>query len=207
MRSLLLLDHTERQAAHELEHGMRRFGALRASFEPIVAVGDRSALPHYRAGLNRFDQSGFALVDWGAVSGRGYHSDLTRLLVTSKLPPKLHHVYGVVLKAQRAGIEAIRPGATGQEVDATARKVIDQAGYAKYFGHGLGHGIGLEIHESPRLSPISKDELRPGMVVTVEPGIYLPGVGGVRIEDDVLVTRDGYEVLSSLPNESPALVG
>lgn len=203
MRASLLVDHTERQAAHELEHAMRRFGALRASFEPIVAVGDRAALPHYRAGLRQFREAPFALVDWGAVSEQGYHSDLTRLLTTSKLPPKLHHVYGVVLKAQQAGIAAIRPGARCQDVDAAARKVIDQAGYAKYFGHGLGHGIGLDIHEGPRISPISTDELKPGMTVTVEPGIYLPGVGGVRIEDDILVTRDGCEVLSSLSKEAP----
>jgi len=207
MRSLLVTSQTEREAAHELEHGMRRFGTLRAAFEPIIAVGDRSALPHYRAGLRRFDESGFTLVDWGAVSGGGYHSDLTRLLVTSKLPPKLHQIYGVVLKAQLAGIAAIRPGARCQDVDAAARKVIEQAGYAKYFGHGLGHGIGLDIHELPRLSPISTDELRPGMIVTVEPGIYLPGVGGVRIEDDILVTRDGCEVLSSVPKEAPIAAG
>lgn len=207
MRSLLVPDQTEREAAHELEHGMRRFGALRAAFEPIIAVGDRAALPHYRAGLRRFDESGFALVDWGAVSGGGYHSDLTRLLVTSKLPPKLHHIYGVVLKAQQAGIAAIQPGARCQDVDAAARRVIEEAGYAKYFGHGLGHGIGLDIHEGPRLSPISTDELKPGMTVTVEPGIYLPGIGGVRIEDDILVTRDGHEVLTSIPKDAPLQVG
>ena len=207
MRSLLVIEQTERQAAHDLEHGMRRFGALRAAFEPIIAVGDHAALPHYRAGLRTFREAGFALVDWGAVSSRGYHSDLTRLMVTSKLPPKLHHVYGVVLKAQQAGIAAIRPGARCQDVDAAAREVIDQAGYVKYFGHGLGHGIGLDIHEGPRFSPISTDELKPGMTVTVEPGIYLPGIGGVRIEDDILVTRDGCEVLSSLPKDAPFAAG
>jgi Xaa-Pro aminopeptidase len=207
MRSLIVPELTEREAAHELEHGMRRFGATRAAFEPIIAVGDRAALPHYRAGLRHFHESNFALVDWGAVSSGGYHSDLTRLLATSKLPTKLHHIYGVVLKAQEAGIAAIRPGAKCQDVDAAARKVIDQAGYAKYFGHGLGHGIGLDIHEGPRLSPISTDELKPGMTVTVEPGIYLPGIGGVRIEDDILVTRDGFEILSSLPKQSPFAMG
>jgi len=201
MKSLLLPEMTERQAAHELEHGMRRFGALRAAFEPIIAVGDRSALPHYRAGLRRFDESPFTLCDWGAVSAKGYHSDLTRVWGTGKVPPKLHRIYGVVLNAQQAAIAAIQPGAKCREVDAVARKIIDQAGYAKYFGHGLGHGIGLDIHEGPRLSPISTDELKPGMVVTVEPGIYLPGIGGVRIEDDVLVTRDGCEVLTSVPRD------
>lgn len=207
MKSMLVLDMTERQAAHELEHGMRRFGALKAAFEPIIAVGDRAALPHYRAGLRRFNESGFTLVDWGAVSSRGYHSDLTRMLVTSKLPPKLHHVYGVVLKAQQAAIAAIRPGARCQDVDAVARTVIDQAGYGQYFGHGLGHGIGLDIHELPRFSPISTEVLAPGMVITVEPGIYLPGVGGVRIEDDILVTGDGCEVLSSVPRDEPTSAG
>ena len=207
MRSLILPDQTERQAAHDLEHGMRRFGAIRAAFEPIIAVGDRAALPHYRAGSRQFRESGFALVDWGALSPRGYHSDLTRLLVTSKLPPKLVQIYGVVLKAQQAGIEAIRPGAKCQDVDAAARKVIDRAGFGKYFGHGLGHGIGLDIHEGPKLSPISTDVLKPGMTVTVEPGIYLPGVGGVRIEDDVLVTRDGCEILTTLPKEAPLPAG
>ena len=206
MRSLILPDQTERQASHELEHGMRRFGATRAAFEPIIAVGDRAALPQYRAGMRTFRESGFALIDWGALSARGYHSDLTRILVTSKLPTKLAHVYGVVLKAQLAGIAAIRPGAKCQDVDAAARKVIEQAGFGKHFGHGLGHGIGLDIHEGPKLSPISTDVLKPGMTVTVEPGIYLPGMGGVRIEDDVLVTRDGCEVLTSLPKDVPLTV-
>lgn len=207
LRALLVGEQTERQAAHDLEHGMRRFGAIRAAFEPIIAVGDRAALPHYRAGLRRLDEAGFILVDWGAVSNLGYHSDLTRLLVTSKLPPKLHQIYGVVLKAQLAGIAAVRPGARCQDVDAAARTVIDQAGFGKFFGHGLGHGIGLDIHEGPRLSPASTDELKPGMIVTVEPGIYLPGVGGVRIEDDVLVTRDGCEVLSTLAKQAPIPFG
>ena len=201
MKSLLVPEMTEQQAAHELEHGMRRFGARKAAFEPIIAVGDRSALPHYRAGSRRFDESPFVLCDWGAVSPKGYHSDLTRVWATGKVPPKLHRIYGVVLTAQQAAIAAIRPGARCQDIDEVARKVIEQAGYAKYFGHGLGHGIGLDIHEGPRLSPISNDELRPGMVVTVEPGIYLPGIGGVRIEDDVLVTRDGFEVMTSVSRE------
>ena len=206
MKSLLVPDMNERQAAHELEHGMRRFGAIKAAFEPIIAVGDRSALPHYRAGLRRFHESPFVLCDWGAVSPKGYHSDLTRVWCTGKVPPKLHRIYGVVLTAQQAAIAAIRPGAKCQDVDEVARKVIDQAGYSKYFGHGLGHGIGLDIHEGPRLSPISTDELSPGMVVTVEPGIYLSGVGGVRIEDDVLVTRDGHEVLTSVPRELEGVI-
>jgi Xaa-Pro aminopeptidase len=204
MKSLLTPEMTERQAAHELEHGMRRFGALKAAFEPIVAVGDHAALPHYRAGLRKFDESPFVLCDWGAVSAGGYHSDLTRVWGTGKVPPKFLRIYGVVLKAQQAAIAAIRPGAKCQDIDKVARTVVDEAGYAKYFGHGLGHGIGLDIHEGPRLSPISTDELKPGMVVTVEPGIYLPGLGGVRIEDDVLVTRDGHEVLTSVPRELEA---
>ena len=206
MRSMIVPEMTEQQAAHELEHGMRRFGARKAAFEPIIAVGDRSALPHYRAGLRRFNESPFVLCDWGAVSPKGYHSDLTRVWGTGKVPPKLHRIYGVVLNAQQAAIAAIRPGAKCQDVDGVARKVIEEAGFGKHFGHGLGHGIGLDIHEGPRLSPISQDELKPGMVVTVEPGIYLPGIGGVRIEDDVLVTRDGFEVMTSVSREMGGVI-
>ena len=128
-------------------------------------------------------------------------SDLTRVLVTAKIPPKLERVYGVVLKAQLAGIAAIRPGVTCGDVDHAARKIIADAGFDKQFGHGLGHGIGLEIHEAPRLGKNQSTVLKPGMIVTVEPGIYLPGWGGVRIEDDILVTRTGHEVLSSVPKE------
>lgn len=201
LRSLLLPDMTEREAAHEIEHAMRRFGALRAAFEPIVGVGPQAALPHYRAGLHHFHEAPFVLIDWGAVEPGGYHSDLTRVVATSKIPPKLDKLHRVVMNARQAALDAMHPGAACQQVDAAARKVIDDAGFGKYFGHGLGHGIGLEIHESTRLSPISKDTLQPGMIVTVEPGIYLPGFGGVRLEDDVLITRDGYEVLSSVPLE------
>lgn len=201
LRSLLLPEMTEREAAHELEHAMRRFGALRAAFEPIIGVGPQSALPHYRAGLRQLGESPFVLIDWGAVEPGGYHSDLTRVIATSKIPPKLDKLHRVVMNARQAALDNIRPGVACQLVDAAARKVIEDAGFGKYFGHGLGHGIGLEIHESSRFSPLSKDTLQPGMVLTVEPGIYLPGFGGVRLEDDVLVTRDGYEVMSSVPLE------
>jgi Xaa-Pro aminopeptidase len=190
---------TERQTAHDLEHAMRRFGALRAAFEPILGVGPQSALPHYRAGNAMLLDSPFVLIDWGAVEPTGYHSDLTRVVGASKIPPKLEKLHRVVMQARQAALDAMRPGVECKAVDAAARQVIDTAGFGKFFGHGLGHGIGLEIHEGPRLAPTSTDVLQPGMVVTVEPGIYLPGFGGVRLEDDVLITRDGCEVLSTIP--------
>jgi len=200
-RACLLGDMTERRAAHELEHSMRRFGAVGASFAPIVAVGSQSALPHARPTDREIGESSFVLVDWGATAVQGYKSDLTRIIVTGKISPKLARIYRVVLNAQRIGIDSIRPGLRCCDVDQAARKSIANAGYGKNFGHGLGHGIGLDIHEGPRLGPSSTETLKPGMVVTVEPGVYLPGWGGIRIEDDVLVTRDGCEVLTSTPKE------
>lgn len=190
---------TEREFAHELEHIMRRRGALGVSFEPIIGVGANAALPHYRAGHVKLSEAPFVLIDWGAVEPDGYHSDLTRVLSTSKLPPKLENLYRVVMKARDAALQVIGPGVAASEVDAASRKVISDNGFERYFGHGLGHGIGLEIHEGPRLSPTSKEVLQAGMVVTIEPGIYVPGFGGVRLEDDVLITQDGHEVLSSCP--------
>ncbi|HUQ68932.1 MAG TPA: Xaa-Pro peptidase family protein [Planctomycetaceae bacterium] len=199
VQALAIPEMTEREVAHELEHAMRRFGALRAAFETIVGVGPQSALPHYRAGELPLNGAGFVLLDWGAVEPGGYHSDLTRVWATSKIPPKLDKLHRVVSEARAAAIELMRPGVSCQTVDAAARKVIADAGFEKFFGHGLGHGIGLEIHEGPRLSPISKDTLEAGMIVTVEPGIYLPGFGGVRLEDDVLITEAAPEVLSNVP--------
>ena len=140
------------------------------------------------------------LIDWGANGGL-YRSDLTRVLVTGRISPKLERIYRVVLKAQLKAIAAIRPGVVAADVDRVARDVIADAGFGRYFGHGLGHGLGLEVHEAPRLAVNQKTVLKPGMVVTVEPGIYLPGWGGVRIEDDVLVTRTGHEVLTAVPKE------
>lgn len=206
LKASLMPEMTERQAAHDLEHAMRRFGAEKAGFDPIVAVGARAALPHARPGMDRIADADFVLIDWGANSAGGYKSDLTRVFVTGKILPKLRKIYRVVLNAQRGAIEAIRPGAVCSDVDAVARGIIKQAGYGKNFGHGLGHGIGLDIHEGPRFSPTSKTKLKPGMVITVEPGIYLPGWGGVRIEDDVLVTRTGHEVLTSVPKEFDDMV-
>lgn len=201
IRASLVGSATELQVAHELEHAMRHFGAERAAFDPIVAAGPRAALPHARPGRSRIDSANLLLVDWGAETTSCYRSDLTRVWLTGKISPKVEKIYGVVLNAQRKAISRIRPGARCSEVDAVARKSIGKAGFGKYFGHGLGHGIGLQIHEQPRLSPVSKDVLQPGMVVTVEPGVYVPGWGGVRIEDDILVTRDGHEVLTSVPKQ------
>ncbi len=200
VRAALRPEQTEKEVADALENQMRLFGGTGASFTPIVGVGDRSALPHYRPGQLRIGDGDFVLIDWGAI-GRLYMSDLTRTLVTGKIPPKLQRIYGIVLKAQVAAIEAIRPGKTCEEIDTVARNVIAKAGFGKEFGHGLGHGLGLEIHEAPRFSGKQTTKLEPGMVMTVEPGIYLPGFGGVRIEDDVLVTKGGCEVLTSVPKQ------
>jgi Xaa-Pro aminopeptidase len=200
VRASLTPNMTERDVAAELEYQARRFGAKALSFPAIVAVGPRAALPHATPTSRRLGESDFTLVDWGANSGL-YMSDLTRILVTGKISPKLRKIYGVVLKAQLAAIDAIRPGLTGEQVDRVARRIITRAGFGKAFGHGLGHGTGLEIHEAPRLAVGQKTKLRPGMIVTVEPGVYVPGWGGVRIEDDVLVTRSGSEVLSNVPKQ------
>ena len=197
VRASLVGSQTEKEVADEIELQLRRFGARGSSFEPIVAVGSNAALPHAQPGQRRIDANPLLLIDWGA-RGRCYNSDLTRVLATDKIPAKLQRVYGVVLRAQQAAIDVIRPGVPAEEVDRAARSVIAEAGLGRYFGHSLGHGIGLEVHEGPRLAQNQPQPLKAGMVVTVEPGVYLPGLGGVRIEDDVLVTRQGCELLSRL---------
>lgn len=200
IRATLRPEQTEKQIADELDHQFRLFGARGSSFPPIVAVGTRGALPHAVPTQQTLGEGDFVLVDWGA-SGSLYKSDLTRVLVTGRISPKLRRVYGVVLSAQVQAIDAIRPGAAVSDVDAIARNIIAEAGYGRCFTHGLGHGLGLEVHEAPRLAAKNPTVLQPGMVVTVEPGIYLPGWGGVRIEDDILVTRTGHEVLTSVPKQ------
>ena len=207
VRASLTPDMTELEVAADLEYQARRFGGKCLSFPAIVAAGPRAALPHASPTLQKLGFSDFTLIDWGVNEGQ-YVSDLTRILVTGRISPKLQKVYGVVLKAQLAAIDAIRPGVTCESIDSVARKIIAKAGYGKQFGHGLGHGTGLDIHEAPRLSQGQSTLLKAGMIVTVEPGIYLPGWGGVRIEDDILVTKSGHEVLTSVPKRlEECLVG
>ncbi len=199
LRSGLRGTESEKDTADALEGYLRRCGASSASFPPIIAVGARAALPHARPTAEmRINHADFVLVDWGAT-GNPYKSDLTRVLVTGKVTPKFEKIYRIVLKAQERAIAAIRPGVTAGDVDAEARSVIEEAGFGRFFDHGLGHGLGLEVHEAPRLRKESDVSLQAGMVITVEPGIYLPGWGGIRIEDDVLVTPHGCEVLTHVP--------
>lgn len=177
---------------------LRSRGAADASFPPIVASGANSSLPHYRPGETLVQKDKPLLIDWGALY-KGYCSDLTRTLLVGRVSPKMREIYKVVHDAQRAAIAFLRPGVTTLQADRVARDVVDKAGYKDLFGHGLGHGIGREIHELPTMRKTGhEEELRPGMIVTVEPGIYLPGEGGVRIEDDVMITHSGCEVLSTL---------
>jgi Xaa-Pro aminopeptidase len=200
---------TEKEVADELEHQIRLAGGACGAFPAIVGVGPRAALPHGRPiRESRIGDADLVLIDWGArgPAGGGYHSDLTRVLVTGKLSPQIESLYEVVLHAQRSAIAAIRAGAIAQEVDAVARRVIEDAGFGREFNHSLGHGIGLAIHELPRLAPDQNRPLAAGMVVTVEPGIYLPGWGGIRIEDDVLVTDDGCEVMTSVTKTLDACI-
>lgn len=197
----LKVGQSEAEVAARLEYEMKRRGADGPAFTTNVSARANSSKPHYRP-TNRVKvaRDKALLIDWGARV-EGYCSDMTRTWAIGSMPRKIREIYLVVLEAQLAAIAAIRPGAKCREVDRIARDVIGQAGFGDYYGHGLGHGIGLNVHEGPSLSPRSgpKDELRAGMVVTVEPGIYLPGVGGVRIEDDVLVTEKGHRVMSGWP--------
>lgn len=197
-RDEIKVGQSESYLAGLLVFELRSRGAAGSSFPVIVAAGSASSLPHYRPtdALVQRDQP--LLIDWGALM-KGYCSDLTRTLMIGRVSPKLKEIYNVVLAAQDAAIAFLRPGVTTIQADRVARDVIEKAGYGKYFGHGLGHGIGREIHELPSMRKTGgEEELRPGMIVTVEPGIYLPGIGGVRIEDDVLITHSGSEVLSTL---------
>jgi Xaa-Pro aminopeptidase len=192
---------TERRVAWELESFMRAHGAEKIAFEIIVAAGPNGAMPHARA-TERVIQAGEPVVmDLGAVVD-GYCSDLTRTVVLGKADGRYLQVYDVVLQAQQAAFRGIRPGMIGQEADALAREVITEAEYGEAFGHGLGHGVGLMVHEKPGVGRLSdKDVLQPGMVFSVEPGIYLPGWGGVRIEDLVVLREDGPQVLSQAAKE------
>jgi Xaa-Pro aminopeptidase len=199
-RAMLRPEDHEKDLSDAMESYVRRAGGRCTSFPTIVAVGPHAALPHAPPTEKRVAEGELVLVDWGA-SGRFYKSDLTRVLATRRISPKLEEVYKVVFRAQEAALKAIRPGVKGHAVDAAARAVIAEAGFGAAFGHGLGHGIGLQVHEAPALRPNSEVLLQPGMVVTVEPGIYLPGWGGVRLEDDVLVTPEGCEVLTSLAKD------
>ncbi len=193
-----IVGRSERDVALDLEVAMRRRGAEGASFPPIVAAGEHGALPHAVPRDVPIPAGTLVVIDWGAQLD-GYASDCTRTVATGDLDPRDHAVYETVLAAQQAALAAIREGPTGQEVDAIARAIIDEAGHAEHFGHGLGHGVGMEVHEGPRLSKQGKDALAAGNVVTVEPGIYVPGAVGVRIEDLVAVGVDGHEVLNGLP--------
>jgi Xaa-Pro aminopeptidase len=204
-RSLLRPDDCEKDLADSLDGYVRRCGGLGCCFPPIVAVGERAALPHCPPTRRRVAESDLLLVDWGATGPGHYKSDLTRVLRTRTNPvssgpgPRLEEIHALVARAQQAAIAAVRPGVPAREVDGAARAVIAEAGYAEQFNHGLGHGIGLEVHEAPAVRPNSDTVLEPGMVFTIEPGVYLPGWGGVRIEDDVLVRPDGCEVLTHVP--------
>jgi Xaa-Pro aminopeptidase len=193
-------DQTEREVAFLIEHTIRQMGGSGCSFEPIVGVGSNAALPHAIPTDRRLDADPVLLIDWGADL-EGYKSDITRTIFTGPVSDEVRTIYRVTLEAQLKAIEAIGPGKSTIEIDAIARDHIRDAGFGDYFGHGLGHGIGLNIHEEPRFSPRTDTTLEPGMIVTVEPGIYLPGKAGVRLEDDILVTETGHEVLTNLPKD------
>lgn len=185
----------ELDIATELEYIMKKAGSENPAFETIVASGWRAALPHGVASAKKIAKGDFVTMDFGATY-KGYVSDITRTVAVGKPTSRQKKIYALVKRAQKAAVNSMKPGMTGIAVDRKARSIIERAGYGKKFGHGLGHGFGLYVHEGPALSPQSTDTLRKGMVVTVEPGVYIPGWGGVRIEDDVVVTPRGVRVLN-----------
>jgi Xaa-Pro aminopeptidase len=190
----------EQDLAAELEYRMRRLGAEKPSFETIVAGGERSALPHAQPTAARFETGQLIVVDMGALQ-EGYCSDMTRMLFLGTPGAKVKRTYKAVLEAQLAGIDAVRAGARTAAVDAAARKVLLGYGLEQAFVHSTGHGLGLEIHEPPRLGKRDKGRLKAGMAITIEPGVYIEGFGGIRIEDTVLVTDKGCEILTPTNKE------
>jgi Xaa-Pro aminopeptidase len=195
-----LVGRTEREVAIALEFAMRELGAQRPSFDSIIAAGPHGALPHAQPRDVAIEPGQLVVIDWGAQLD-GYCSDCTRTVATGPLDDEARAVYALVRSAQLAGVEAVRAGRPGRDVDALARTVIDDGGHGEHFGHGLGHGVGLEVHEAPRLAKRSEEALQAGNVVSVEPGIYLPESLGVRIEDLVVVTDEGCEILTSISKD------
>jgi Xaa-Pro aminopeptidase len=191
---------TEREAALELEIAVRRAGGERLAFDTVLASGPRGALPHGRATDRVMERGDLVTVDFGAVFD-GYVSDCTRTVALGAADGRQREVYAAVLAAQARALEAVHPGTACRDVDAAGRAVLTVAGFGEAFGHAMGHGIGLDVHEGPPVSPRSEAILEPGMVVTIEPGVYVPGWGGVRIEDAVVVTDDGARILTQLPKE------
>ncbi|UZQ86136.1 Xaa-Pro peptidase family protein [Thermoclostridium stercorarium] len=185
----------EMDIAAEMEYQMKMFGAKGPSFETIIASGPRSALPHGVAGTRELQNGDAVVMDFGAVF-EGYCSDITRTVFIGKPNDELLKIYDTVLKAQLEAINKAAVGMKGKDLDNVSRTIIYQAGYEKCFGHGLGHGVGVEIHEKPTVSPRGEEELKSGMVFTIEPGIYIEGFGGVRIEDTVLLTDEGLKILT-----------
>lgn len=200
VRPLLTPGTREQDFAMELEFAMRRLGASGPAFGTIVASGPSGAHPHHHAGARPMAAGDFVTIDWGAAV-EGYNSDITRTYALGSVTDKQREIYGIVLESQQQAIAAIQPGKTGQEIDAVARDYIASRGYGAAFGHSLGHSLGRSVHDGPGFSVRSSELiLKPGMVMTVEPGIYLEGWGGLRLEEDVLVTEDGCEILTHLPN-------
>ena len=201
----LSLGMTEIQFCAVLEYEMKSRGSFSPSFDIMVSSGANSSVIHHTTGQTPIEQ-GTLLLDWGAKVD-GYSSDLTRTFALGTMPAKISEIYGIVLEAQLAAIDACGPGRVCAEIDAVARRVITDAGYGEQFGHGLGHGLGMNTHEPPFFNNLQSDVvLEPGMVMTVEPGIYLPGIGGVRIEDDVLITDTGARVLSNWPKDLQSMI-
>ena len=194
------IGHSERELAWRLRALLHAHGVDHPAFDIAVASGHNGSKPHVAPSDLIIAEDTLVTVDWGALLD-GDCSDCTRTLATGHLPKELRRAYDVCLEAQLAALDGVEPGMTGAEADAVARAIVERAGFGEAFGHGLGHGVGVAVHEAPRLARESRDVLQPGNVVTIEPGIYLPGLGGVRIEDLAVVREDGLEVLTSFPKE------
>lgn len=192
---------SELEIAAMIEAEMKKRGSSAPGFETIVAAQPNGSLPHYRPGTKKVAKGQTVLIDWGAIY-QGYHSDMTRVFALASWPRKIAEIYAITLEAQEMAAAALAPGRSTKEIDAIARNHIAKAGYGEYFGHGLGHGLGFNGHEDPRLTHmLAETILVPGQVVTIEPGIYLPGVGGVRIEDDYVITEKGAKNLCTMPKD------